>query len=112
MQKNYKFNGDDGSYEFCDGKDCELQDALKDGDSAHVACKDCIEEYEGKPCDQSELKSTVKLRKLRKQEIPHAEEFISGVGTNRAALEADHNAIRGNVGVRRPDLDSIESGDV
>jgi len=65
MKKNYKFNEEKGCYEYCDGKDCVLQDALKEGDEAHVACKGCIEDYEGEPCDQSELKSTVKLRKER-----------------------------------------------
>lgn len=45
-------------------------------------------------------------------EVPHADKFISGVGTNSEALAGNHSARRGNVGVSRPDLDEIEAGDV
>jgi hypothetical protein len=103
MEKHYKFNEDKGCYEFCDGKDCCLQDALKDGDPAHVACKDCIEDYEGVPCDQKDLHSTPKIRKLRKEEVPHATEFIIGVGTSSHRKRTLQS---------RPDLDAIEAGDV
>jgi len=48
----------------------------------------------------------------KKEEVVHADKFISGVGTNSAALAADHNAKRGNVDVSRPDLDEIESGSI
>ena len=63
MKKDYKFK--DGKYEFCNGKNCDLQDQLKDGDPAHHICHDCIEEYEGVAPDYSELNSTVSIRKNR-----------------------------------------------
>jgi len=113
MKKDYKFNEEKGCYEYCDGKECELNDMLKDGDPAHKNCCHCIEEYEGEKPDMNELHSTPKIRKLRReQEVPHADNFISGVGTNSEALAHNHNAKRGNVGVSRPDLDAIEAGDV
>ena len=111
MQKDYRFNEERGCYEFCDGKGCDLQDQLKHGDVAHKLCAECIEEYEGVAPDNKELHSTPAIRKMRK-EVPHAEEFISGVGTNSDALAGNHNARRGNVYVSRPDLDAIEAGDV
>ena len=66
MQKDYKFDGEKGSYEYCDGKECELNDMLVDGDPAHHKCVDCIEEYEGERPDINELNSTPKIRKMRK----------------------------------------------
>jgi hypothetical protein len=52
-----------------------------------------------------------KLKKEKlKEEIPHADKFISGVGTNSDILETGHSHKSG--GESRPDLDEIESGDV
>ena len=66
MNKNYKFNEERNCYEFCDGKECDLQDQLKEGDSAHHLCCDCIEGYEGEKPDMGELSSTSKIRNARK----------------------------------------------
>jgi hypothetical protein len=66
MEKQYKFNEEQNCYEFCDGKDCDLQDQLKHGDPAHHLCCDCIEDYEGVKPELSELSSTSKIRKARK----------------------------------------------
>ena len=111
MNKNYKFNEERNCYEYCDGKDCDLQDQLKEGDLAHKLCAECIGQFEGVMPANDELSSTSKIRKARKG-IPHADKFISGVGTNSEALKANHNARRGNVDKPRPDLDAIEAGDV
>jgi hypothetical protein len=52
-----------------------------------------------------------KLKKEKlKEEIPHADKFISGVGTNSDILETGHSHKSG--GKSRPDLDAIEAGDV
>ncbi len=110
MQKNYKFNEERGCYEFCTTNNCDLQDQLKEGDVAHKLCSGCIEEFEGVRPDNSELSSTSRIRKLRKQEVPHADSFISGVGTRTDILETGHSHKSG--GKSRPDLDAIESGDV
>jgi hypothetical protein len=51
-------------------------------------------------------------KKLKKEKVkvPHADKFISGVGTNTDILETGHSHKSG--GESRPDLDEIESGDV
>ena len=67
MKKDYKFDEEKGCYEYCDGKECELNDMLKDGDAPHKKCSGCIEEFEGEAPDNSELSSTPKLRMERKK---------------------------------------------
>ena len=103
MNKNYKFNEERNCYEFCDGKDCDLQDQLKHSDSPHKLCSECIGQFEGVAPDNSELSSTSKIRRARKEEVPHATEFISGVGTSSHRKRTLQS---------RPDLDAIEAGDV
>jgi len=58
------------------------------------------------------FKKSMKDEIKPENKIPAAEGFISGVGTNSDALASNHNAKRGNVGVKRPDLDAIEAGDI
>jgi len=66
MKKEYNFNEEENAYEFCAGKECDLQEQLKQGDAAHHLCSDCIEGYEGTKPELSELSSTIKIRKSRK----------------------------------------------
>jgi len=61
--KEYVF--EDGKYDFCEDRRCDLMDQLQDGDKPHMLCCNCIEKYEGVKPEFSELCSTSKLRMNR-----------------------------------------------
>jgi hypothetical protein len=59
----YTFNN--GKYEFCEDRKCDLMMQLRDGDKPHMMCCECIEHFEGKKPQYNELCTTSKLRKNR-----------------------------------------------
>lgn len=64
--KNYRF--ENGRYEFCQNKTCDLQSQLVNGDKAHHLCCDCIAEYDGIKPNLNELSSTSRIRRNRSRQ--------------------------------------------